>query len=61
MPDSIDVIVINDAPLGFRYNVSRGVPLLINDQDSYTGFLEQTWDRHLDFVPVAMHYVGEMI
>ena len=26
VPHSVDVRVINDAPLSFRYNVSRGVP-----------------------------------
>ena len=27
VPQQVDVRVINDAPLGFRYNVSRGIPL----------------------------------
>jgi hypothetical protein len=29
VPHPVDVRVINDAPLPFRYNVSRGIPLYI--------------------------------
>ena len=55
-----DVRVINDAPLPFRYNVSCGMPLIINDRQAYFSFLERTWDEFLDFSPVAMAYLKEL-
>lgn len=56
----IDVRVINDAPLPFRYNVSRGIPLMVNDKEVFARFLERTWDEFLDFQPVAMQYLKEL-
>lgn len=56
----VDVRVINNAPLPFRYNVSRGQPLLIQDPETYYAFLERAWDEYLDFEPVAMQYLQEM-
>jgi predicted nucleotidyltransferase len=56
----VDVRVINDAPLPFRYNVSRGIPLLVNEKEAFARFLERTWDEFLDFQPVAMQYLKEL-
>jgi predicted nucleotidyltransferase len=56
----VDVWVINDAPLPFRYNVSRGIPLMVNDKEVFARFLERTWDEFLDFQPVAMQYLKEL-
>ncbi|HLF27045.1 MAG TPA: nucleotidyltransferase domain-containing protein [Anaerolineae bacterium] len=56
----VDVRVVNDAPPGFRYNVSRGIPLVVNDAEAYARFLERTWDEFLDFQPVALRYLKEM-
>lgn len=56
----VDVRLLNEASLLFRYNVSRGVPLLINDKEAWYHFLERTWDEYLDFRPVAMAYLREM-
>jgi predicted nucleotidyltransferase len=61
VPLPVDVRVINDAPLIFRYNVSKGIPLVVNDSDAYYFFLERTWDEFLDFQPVAMQYLKEML
>ena len=55
-----DVRVINNAPLPFRYNVSCGIPLIINDRQAYFSFLERTWDDFLDFRPVAMAYLKDL-
>ena len=60
VPYPIDVSVVNDAPLPFRYNVSRGIVLVANDGDALAGFLERTWDEFLDFRPVAMLYLEEL-
>jgi predicted nucleotidyltransferase len=56
----IDVRVLNDAPLPFRYNVSRGIPLVVHDAEAWFAFRERTWDEYLDFHPVAMAYLREM-
>jgi predicted nucleotidyltransferase len=56
----VDVRVINDAPLPFRYNVSRGILLMVNDKEVFARFLERTWDEFLDFQPVAMQYLKEL-
>ena len=56
----VDLRILNDASLPFRYNVSRGIPLLINDKETWYHFLERTWDEYLDFQPVAMAYLREM-
>ena len=60
LPVPVDVHVINDAPLIFRYNVSRGVPLLVNDEESFIAFLTRTWDDFFDFQPVAMQYMRDL-
>ena len=59
-PHPVDVRVINDAPLGFQYNVSQGKALMIRDEAAYFNFLERTWDEFLDFKPVAMQYLREL-
>ena len=59
-PCPVDVRVINNAPLPFRYNVSKGIPLVVNYKQAYTDFLERTWDEFLDFQPVAMQYLREL-
>lgn len=60
VPYPVDVCVINDAPLPFRYNVSRGVVLVANDRIALAHFLERTWDEFLDFQPVAVQYLREL-
>ena len=57
---SVDVRALNDAPLPFRYNVSRGIPLVVHDSEAWFAFRERTWDEYLDFQPVAMAYLREM-
>jgi predicted nucleotidyltransferase len=56
----VDVRVLNDAPLPFRYNVSRGRPLVVCDWSAWFDFRERAWDEYLDFQPVALAYLQEM-
>lgn len=56
----IDVRVINDAPLTFRYNVSRGQTLIVNDAESLAHFRETVWDAYFDFQPIALQYLKDM-
>lgn len=57
IPYPVDVRLINDAPLPFRYNVSRGQPILARDGEALADFLSRTWDEYFDFEPVAMKYL----
>lgn len=59
-PYPVDVRVINDAPLPFRYNVSRGLRLIVNDAELFYAFLERTWDEYFDFEPVLLQYLREL-
>ena len=56
----VDVRVINDAPLPFRYNVTRGRRLVARDEEAYYDFLERTRLAWWDFEPVAMAYLREL-
>ena len=56
----VDVRVINDAPLTFRYNVSRGQELIVNDFEALARFRESVWDEYLDFQPIALQYLRDM-
>ncbi|RME72160.1 MAG: nucleotidyltransferase domain-containing protein [Chloroflexi bacterium] len=56
----VDVRVINDAPPGFRYNVSRGEPLTVRDERAFYTFLERAWDDYLDFAPLTKRYWQEL-
>jgi hypothetical protein len=60
VPYPVDVRVANEAPLPFRYNISRGTLLLVRDREALTQFLERTWKEFLDFQPVAMQYLKEL-
>jgi len=60
VPIPVDVRVINDAPLPFRYNVSRGIPLTARDEEVLYTFLERTWDEYLDFQPIALQYLRDL-
>ncbi len=56
----VDVRIINDAPLPYRYNVSRGQKLGARDEEAYYTFIERTRLAWWDFEPVAMAYLREM-
>ncbi len=56
----VDVRVLNHAPLLFRYQVSQGEPLFVQDDALLTTFLAQTWSRYLDFRPFALQYLRDL-
>lgn len=60
IPYPVDVRVINQAPLGFCYNVSRGIPLVVNEENAFYTFLERTWDNYFDFKPVMIKYLKDL-
>ena len=57
IPHPLDVCLVNDAPLPFRYNISRGIPIFARDREALADFLSRTWDEYFDFEPVARKYL----
>lgn len=57
----VDLRVLNDAPLAFRYHVLKGRPLLVRNLELFDDFRERTWDSYIDFAPFARNYLREAI
>jgi predicted nucleotidyltransferase len=49
----VDVRVLNDAPLGFRYHALQGRPLVTRDDEFLDELRARTWDDYVDFQPFA--------
>jgi predicted nucleotidyltransferase len=56
----VDVKVLNEAPLSFRYHVSRGLLLLSRDDSVREEFLRRTWGEYFDFFPLSRVYLEEL-
>ena len=57
----IDVRVLNDAPLAFRYHALKGSPLVARDEEFLDELRARTWDDYLDFQPFARQYLREAL
>ena len=57
----VDVRVLNEAPLAFRYHALRGRPLVVRDETFLDVLRERTWDDYLDFQPFARQYLREAL
>jgi len=57
----IDVRVLNDAALAFRYHALQGRPLLVRDERFLDDLRARTWDDYLDFQPFARQYLREAL
>jgi uncharacterized protein len=57
----IDVRILNDAPLAFRYHVLKGRLLFTRDDEFLDVFRVRTWDEYCDFAPFARRYLREAI
>jgi uncharacterized protein len=57
----IDVHVLNDAPVTFRYHALKGRFLLVRDDEFADEFRARTWDEYCDFAPFARRYLREAI
>jgi uncharacterized protein len=57
----VDVRVLNDAPLGFRYHALAGSPLLVRDDGFLADLRARTWDEYLDFQPFARRFLREAL
>ena len=50
---TVDVQVLNEAPLAFRYHALNGRLLLARDEEFFHNLRERTWDDYFDFLPFA--------
>lgn len=58
----VDVRVINNSPLSFRYNVLKSGKLLFAvNEDIQTDFAERTITAYIDFVPYRKRYLKEVL
>jgi predicted nucleotidyltransferase len=57
----IDVRVLNDASLAFRYHALRGRPLVVRDEVFLDELRARTWDDYIDFLPFARAYLREAL
>jgi len=57
----VDVRVLNEAPLAFRYHALRGRSLVVRDEAFLDVLRERTWDDYLDFQPFARQYLREAL
>jgi len=58
---SVDVRVLDDAPLAFRYHALRGRPLVVRDEQFLDELRARTWDDYIDFQPFARQYLREAL
>jgi hypothetical protein len=58
----VDLRILNDAPLSFRYNVIRyGRPVFVRDSDARFEFVEATLRDYFDFAPYRKMYLRETL
>lgn len=57
----VDVKVLNDAPLSFRYAATGGISLLVRDEEEWFSFREQTWRDYFDFAPLANAMLADLL
>jgi hypothetical protein len=56
----VDIKILNNAPLSFRYHASRGTLLLTRDESVRENFLNRTWSEYFDFLPLSRIYQEEL-
>ena len=57
----IDVRLLNDAPVTFRYHALKGTVLLVRDMNVLEELRARTWDDYFDFAPFARRYLREVM
>ena len=59
---SVEMRLLNNAPLSFRYNVIKsGKPIAVVDDDARTEFEESTLNHYFDFSPFRKMYLKETL
>ena len=59
VPLTVDVRILNTAPLSFRYHALRGRLLFDREPDERIAFTTQTAARYLDIAPILKHHTKE--
>jgi predicted nucleotidyltransferase len=57
----VDLQILNDAPLAFRYHALAGPALTVRDRDEFDDLRARTWDEYFDFLPFARQYLREVL
>ncbi len=57
----VDVQVLNDAPLAFRYHALAGRLLFTRDDEFLDELRARTWDEYFDFEPFARQYLRDAL
>ena len=58
----IEIRILNNAPLSFRYNVLKhGEPIVVVDDDLRSDFMEATLSNYFDFAPFRKMYLKEAL
>lgn len=57
----VDIKVLNNAPLAFKYHATRGLLIICRDDEQREEFVEGTWDEYQDFKPVALMHLKEVL
>jgi uncharacterized protein len=57
----VDVRLLNDAPVGFRYHALQGVSVFFRNEDQLDDFRARTWDEYCDFIPFSRRYLREVM
>ena len=58
---TVDMHVLNDAPMGFQHAVLQGEPLIVRDQDRLADFIEYTSWEVMEFAHHAEDYLREVL
>ena len=61
LKQTVDVQVLNEAALAFRYHALDGVPLVVRDGELRDEVMARTWDEYIDFQPFARQYLREVL
>jgi hypothetical protein len=57
----VDCRVLNNAPLGFQFNVTKGQVLISRDEKRRLDFVERTWIMYWDFRPISEMMLREAL
>ena len=60
--DEVDLVILNDGPLRFAYNIIKtGKLLFCRDRSRLADFIEKTTKQYLDFKPVRERFDREFL
>jgi len=57
----VDCRVLNNAPLGFQFNATKGQVLISRDETRRLDFVERTWIMYWDFRPISEMMLREAL